>query len=226
MTMKLHGLFAAGLLALAPLFPASAAVMTYDAVLNGASEQAPNLSPGVGAALVTIDGVLNTMRVQVEFSGLTAGVTASHIHCCTAVANTGTAIVATPVPTFPGFPSGVTSGVYDRTFDLLASASYNPAFIAANGGTAATAATALLAGLGTLIVGGDSTAYLNIHTTAFPSGEIRGFVRRCETPSGIPTKMQNPCESVASVPEPPALALLALAALVIVSFGFGRLKEI
>lgn len=224
--MKLHGLLAAGLLTLAPLFPASAALITYDAVLNGANEDAPNASPGVGAALITIDDVLNTMRVQVQFSGLTAVVTNAHIHCCTAAAYTGTAIVATPVPTFPGFPSGVTSGVYDHTFDLLALASYNPAFVTANGGTAGTARDALLGGFGSLIFGGDSTAYLNIHTTLFPAGEIRGFVARCEEPSGFPTKMQNPCESVASVPEPSTLVLLGLAGLVIVTFGVGRLKEI
>jgi hypothetical protein len=33
---------------------------------------------------VDIDNVLNTMRVQVTFSGLTSGNTASHIHCCIA----------------------------------------------------------------------------------------------------------------------------------------------
>jgi hypothetical protein len=224
--MKLHGLLAAGLLALAPLFPVSAAVITYDAILNGASEAPPNASPGTGAALITIDDVLNTMRVQVEFSGLTAVVTTSHIHCCTAVAESGTAGVATVTPTFPGFPSGVTSGVYDHSFDLLALTSYRPAFVAANGGTAATAAAALLGGFGASVFAGDSTAYLNIHTTALPGGEIRGFIRRCEEPSGIVTKMQNPCESIASVPEPSAIALIALATLVIVSFGFGRLKEI
>ena len=46
--------------------------------------------------------------------------------------------------------------------------SYNPAFITAHGGTAATAEAALIAGM----LGGQS--YLNIHTTGNPTGEIRG----------------------------------------------------
>jgi hypothetical protein len=45
---------------------------------------------------------------------------------------------------------------------------YNPPFIAANGGTVATAEAALVAG----IIGGLS--YFNIHTSEFAPGEIRG----------------------------------------------------
>ena len=48
--------------------------------------------------------------------------------------------------------------------------SYNPAFVSAHGGTVATALNALLAGLDA------GEAYLNIHTTSFPTGEIRGFL--------------------------------------------------
>src|SRR5262249_42319686 len=92
------------------------------------------------------------------------------IHCCTATPLTGTAIVATTTPTFPGFPLGVTSGSYSMSFDLTQSSSFNPAFITANGGTTASAEAALAAGL----VAGE--AYLNIHTAMFPNGEIRGFL--------------------------------------------------
>jgi hypothetical protein len=48
--------------------------------------------------------------------------------------------------------------------------SWNPAFIAANGGTPAGAEAALAFGMTT------GRAYLNIHTTTFPAGEIRGFL--------------------------------------------------
>jgi hypothetical protein len=109
------------------------------------------------------------MTVDAAFSGLTTPNIAAHIHCCVAApGNTG---VATTVPTFTGFPTGVTSGTYSRTFDMLDLSSYNPAFVAANGGTAASAAAALLAGLEA------GQAYLNIHTTTFPPGEIRGFLQ-------------------------------------------------
>lgn len=157
---------------------AQAAITVYTATLNGPNEAPSNTSPGTGSAIVTIDDVLNTMRVQATFSGLTpttttgapSSTTASHIHTPTAVPFAGTAGVATTTPSFPGFPLGVTSGTYDNLFDLLTASTYNPAFVTANGGTVAGARTALLNGIAS------GQAYLNIHTTAFPGGEIRGFL--------------------------------------------------
>jgi CHRD domain len=157
-----------------------AATLTYDASLSGPAESPPNASPGTGFAIVTIDTILDTMEVNVSFSGLVAPNTASHIHCCTPVADSGTAGVATTTPTFTGFPSGVTSGTYDNTFDMTLLSSYNPAFVAANGGTAATAFAVLLAGLNA------DEAYLNIHSTTFPGGEIRGFLAATPIPAALP----------------------------------------
>jgi hypothetical protein len=121
-------------------------------------------------ATVTIDDVANTMLVEVTFSGLSGTTTASHIHAPTAAGFTGTAGVATQTPTFAGFPLGVTSGTYSNLFDLLTASTYNGSFVTANGGTAAGAESALLSAIGS------GRAYLNIHTTAFPGGEIRGFL--------------------------------------------------
>jgi len=145
----------------------------YWVSLSGPAEVPANNSPGTGKAIITIDAVANTMRVQATFSGLMAGVTASHIHAATAVPGSGTAGVATTTPTFTGFPSGVTSGTYDQTFNMLLSSSYNPSYITANGGTPASA----FAALKTAIAAG--RAYLNIHSTLFPAGEIRGFLNLC-----------------------------------------------
>jgi hypothetical protein len=157
--------------ALAAGSPAQAAISVYSATLSGPNEATPNNSPGTGTATVTIDDVANTMLVSVVFSGLTSGTTASHIHAATTVPFTGSAGVATTLPTFPDFPLGVTSGTYTHTaFDLLASTTYNPAFVTANGGTTAGAEAALLAALAS------GKAYLNIHTTQFTGGEIRGFL--------------------------------------------------
>ena len=108
------------------------------------------------------------MLVNVTFSGLTSGNTAAHIHCC--VAQGGNAGVATTTPTFTGFPGGTTSGTYLHVFDLTDASSWNPAFITSNGGTTAGAEAALLAGLA------NNQTYLNIHTTNFGGGEIRGFL--------------------------------------------------
>ena len=178
--MKLQNVFLAATLAtLMAAGQLSASVITYTATLNGPNEAPPNASPGTGFASVIFDTTLNTMEVDVVFTGLTAGDTASHIHCCTTLPGTGTAIVATTTPTFTGFPNAVTSGSYLHTFDMTLSSSYNAAFITANGGTTTTAEAALLAG----IAAGD--AYLNIHSTNFPSGEIRGFLVLAPEPASL-----------------------------------------
>ena len=144
---------------------AMAHTVVYDAVLN------PILpgSLGTGFAEVTVDYDLGTMDVEASFSGLTGNVTASHIHCCTAVAGVTTAGVATTLPSFPGFPLGGTSGTYSHSFNLLDASSYNPAFVTAN-----TNVNGAYAALG---VGMDTDhAYFNIHTSAAPGGEIQGFL--------------------------------------------------
>jgi hypothetical protein len=120
--------FAAGTVAL----PASAVVIKYSTALDGLSEAPPNASPGIGSALVTVDFDLLTMRLETSFSDLIGTVTAAHIHCCTVVPGDGTVGVATTTPTFPGFPNGVSSGIYDETFDLTLASSFAPAFITAN----------------------------------------------------------------------------------------------
>ena len=97
---------------------AVAAVINYSATLNGANESPPNVSPAIGSVLVTVDTTLLTMRIRTNFSGLTGTTTASHIHCCTVVAGTGTAGVATTTPSFVGFPLGVTTGSMDQTYDM------------------------------------------------------------------------------------------------------------
>ena len=86
----------------------SAGIITYDAALSAANEAPPTASSGIGFAIVTVNSILNTLEVNVTFSGLTSGDTASHIHCC--VSPGGNAGVATTTPTFAGFPSGVTAG--------------------------------------------------------------------------------------------------------------------
>jgi hypothetical protein len=158
---------------------ASAHTIIYMTNLSGPNEAPPNASPGIGNATVTLDLDLGTLRLQSSFSGLTGNVTAAHIHGATAVAGTGTAGVITQTPSFSGFPLGVTSGMYDMTFDMTVASSYNAAYITGNGGTVATAYNALQAALN------DGKTYLNIHTSAFPGGEIRGFLVAVPEPGSV-----------------------------------------
>jgi hypothetical protein len=168
----------AGAVALAALcaVPAHAVPLTFTADLSGAAEAPPNASPGTGFAVVTIDDIAHTMWVDVTFEDLIGTTTASHIHAATATPFTGTAGVATTTPTFTGFPGGVTTGTYTHLFDMTLLSSYNPAFVTANGGTAASAEAALFGAIE------DGRAYLNIHTTFRPGGEIRGFLQPVPEP--------------------------------------------
>jgi CHRD domain/PEP-CTERM motif len=176
--------------------------ITYDTALNGTSESPANTSPGKGFAIVTINTMTQTIEVNVTFSGLETGDTATLIHCCTAMPGAGNAVVATTTPSFPGFPLGVTAGSYDQVFDLTASSTYNPAFVI-DQGSVANAETALLAGLA------DGEAYLNIHTTAFPGGEIRGFF---------------PAAATVPAPEPSSLWLLGFGLLALI--GATKVKSL
>lgn len=150
---------------------ASAFEYYLSATLSGPAESPPNASPGTGWGLVIYNDTAHTLRVQAFFENLIGLTTAAHIHGPTTLPLAGTAGVMTATPTFPGFPAGVTTGTYDQTFDLTLASSWNPTFITANGGTTASAEAAFAAALLS-----DKT-YLNIHSSQYGGGEIRGFLR-------------------------------------------------
>ena len=161
---------------------AQAAPILYVGVLSGDKESPMVVTPGTGSASVAYDPVLHTLDVDATFQNLTTNDTAAHIHCCTAVPLTGTAGVVTPVPAFPGFPLGVMAGTYNGApLDLTLASSWNPAFLnsAAIMGNTALAEALLAGGLAA------GTAYINIHTSQNPGGEIRDFL----VPAPEPTTM-------------------------------------
>ncbi|MBS0195197.1 MAG: CHRD domain-containing protein [Planctomycetes bacterium] len=165
-----HSRFAVCALALAAGTAAQASITVFNTTLSGGIEVPPNNSMGTGTGEMRYDDVAHTLRILITFSGLTGNTTACHIHSATALPGSGTAGVATPTPTFPGFPGGVTSGSYDNTLNLTLASSYNPAFLTARGGSVAAAESFLINSMR------NNTAYLNIHTTFAGGGEIRGFI--------------------------------------------------
>lgn len=143
---------------------------------------------GSGQAWVVYDTIEHTLNFIVDWTGLSGITTVAHIHCCTALAGAGTVGVAVTPGTLPGFPSGLSSGHYESVVDLDLPSSFTAGFVNNfAGGNPANAIAAFLAGID------DGKAYLNVHSSTFPAGEIRGFL--------------------AQVPEPPSLALTGLAAL-------------
>lgn len=154
--------------------PAGAQITVFSAALTGSQAVPPTPSPATGFITVTLDQALNTLNVSEVFSGLTGGpAAAAHIHCC---APPGTAaIVALP---FNGFPAA-TSGTFSHLFDLAIAASYNPAFITANGGTVASARAALIAGMFA------GQTYANIHNATYPAGEISGQLVATPEPASL-----------------------------------------
>jgi hypothetical protein len=159
--------------------PAHALPIVYKATLSGPNEDPPVASPGTGFATVSLDVDADVLSVHVSFSGLLGTVTVAHIHCCTATPFAGNIGVASQTPSFAGFPAGVTAGAYDNLFDTSNASTFNPAFVTANGGTLAGAEAALAAGLAS------GRAYLNIHTSLFGSGEVRGFLRAVPEPTTV-----------------------------------------
>jgi hypothetical protein len=163
-------IFLAGplLLAFSIAVPAHADSITYTATLSGANEVPSHAVAGTGFAIFTLTG--DSLFIDLTFIDLTSAPSAGHIHCC---ASEGvTAPVAVPFVGLPNDPSGT----YTNTVDLTLASTYTSAFIAASGGTVADAETALIAGLNS------GNTYANLHTTAFPSGEIRGQIATAATP--------------------------------------------
>ena len=132
-----------------------------------------------GTGVISFDLDLVTMRVQLQFAGLTSNTLTSHIHATTSNPLAGTSPIATA--NFFSSLAGATSGTYDQTFDLALGGSYNAAFITSSGGSVATALSELV------IAAENEKAYLSIKTLAFPTGdgELKGFLTAVPEPSSF-----------------------------------------
>lgn len=151
MKISAVSVLAPAIAALAFSLPAQATIQVFTTTLSGSNEAPVNASLASGTAQVSFDDLASSVTVSVTFTGLTAAASAGHIHCCTATAFTGTAGVALGFPSFPN----ATSGTYNFSPTV-----YNGA------NTFASTLAGALAG----------KAYVNIHDSSFPGGEVRGFL--------------------------------------------------
>jgi hypothetical protein len=126
----------------------------FSASLNGANQVPPSGSTATGTATFAREG--NVVTFDVEVAGI-VGATLSHIH-------SGAEGVAGPVRVnlFLGPETGPLTG-------RLASGSFTPADVQG------ISFDALLAEMR------NGTAFVNVHTAAFPGGEIRGQIRPSPT---------------------------------------------
>jgi hypothetical protein len=125
---------------------------SFMALLNGPNERpTPTTSTGTGAAAITVNGT--TVNYTVAYQGITGAPTGLHIHSPGGI-NVAAGISVDLLTT----PQTTTAGVLTGTFN------------AANIRTAGVSLDSLV----TLLRNGN--AYVNIHSSTFPGGEIRGQV--------------------------------------------------
>ncbi|HEY7307368.1 MAG TPA: CHRD domain-containing protein [Bryobacteraceae bacterium] len=158
-----------------------AADTLFTTTLSGALETPPTGSPATGTAMVDYITASNDLTYSVTFSNLEAGATVAHIHV-------GAPGVPGPVilPLNLNGAAGSTSGTFSGTLtaaDLTPGDGIN---------TFQDAINALFAG----------NTYVNVHSSLFPAGEIRG--------------------QLGAVPEPGTWGLLGLALALTTAFGRRR----
>jgi hypothetical protein len=97
----------------------------FSATLSGAAEVPANASPGSGTAVVVLNNLQTSMSYTVNYTGLVAGVTASHIHKA-AIGVNGSVIFpfTPPLGTTSGSFSGVIAVTPANVADLLAGLYY------------------------------------------------------------------------------------------------------
>jgi len=141
---KLSVLFFVLAMALLPHL-SQAQVISFRATLAGWEENPPRSTPAMGWATATLDLSTNWFVFHDNWTGLTAGATASHIHAPAPLGANAPVII--PFGPANGFIAGTTSGSVNYS-GMLTNLQVSE-FL-------------------------DGMAYVNVHTTTFPGGEIRG----------------------------------------------------
>lgn len=137
------------------------------AVLTGYASVPAISSTGTGRFLAQIDAFNNVISYQLSYSGLEGEVQQTHIHLGQASANGGVgAFLCSNLPNPPaGTPACPASGVV--TGIIQANGVVGPSVQGIAPGEFAELVAAIRAGF----------TYINIHTSLFPPGEIRGQIK-------------------------------------------------
>jgi hypothetical protein len=132
---------------------ANADFIPLTATLTGAQETPPNSSTGTGGAAFSLDDVNRILVSAVTFQGLAGPTTSADIED-----KAGSVVHPFPnsPPALTGFPVGVTQGSFTDIWTGLTAANV----------------TALEAG----------SYFINLRTSAFPNGEIRGQISSSAIP--------------------------------------------
>jgi hypothetical protein len=148
---------------------ATAATKVYTIHLGGANEVPANPSPATGLAVLTVDDSADTISFAIGAMNLQGAFTMSHIHAAAAGAN------------------GPVVFSFGSTADLQ-----GPVTI---GGTAVPGSYALLGShkpaspLADQINAAPWNYYVNVHTQAYPGGEVRGQVSAIPEPAPLATML-------------------------------------
>jgi len=142
---------------------ASADEMTVSAKakLTGFQESPPKLTNGTGSFHATVSG--GTLSYTLTYSGLSSPAVAAHIHFAQTGVNGSVFLFLCGGNGTPPCPAG--GGTVSGTVTAAAILSVPSQNITAGD----------LAGAIRILLSGD--AYVNVHTTNFPGGEIRGQVK-------------------------------------------------
>ena len=126
-------------------------LVNYTVQMNGAAATPPNREPSTGTATFILSGT--QLRYAITVQGLSGPATAAHIHLGR-VGVAGAPVLTLPVTSVAA--GSVSEGTIDLTQDVSQGVSGDSLVVLFNNGS----------------------AYINVHTAAHPSGEIRGQVVR------------------------------------------------
>lgn len=138
---------AAALVAVGSLAGPASAQTLFTLSLSGANETPPVVSPGIGTGTATLNATNDLFTFSFNYSDMVAPVTVAHFH--NAPAGTPGPVVYDLIASGDG-TAGATSGTMSGTW---------------------TPAEGLTANLSSLLADG---IYVNLHSSTFPGGELRG----------------------------------------------------